>query len=99
MRCPGVRFQEGGHRAGSRCPDQPETYNGLKDEDGCPDRLDVTVGPRALRFDGRIRFDAGEASLTRISHGILSDVASAIKALAYFKSLSSSEAGRPPTRP
>ena len=29
-----------------KCPNEPETYNGVKDDDGCPDQglVDVTKG-------------------------------------------------------
>lgn len=59
------------------CPDQPETYNGYQDEDGCPDR----VPPRALLTPDKIEileplgFDENTQSLLPESEPVLADVA------------------------
>jgi outer membrane protein OmpA-like peptidoglycan-associated protein len=43
-----------------RCPDEPETYNGVDDEDGCPD------SGRVITFRDRIEFSEPERILFRV---------------------------------
>lgn len=60
-----------------QCPDQPETYNGYQDGDGCPDR----IPPRAVLTPDRIEileplaFDEESQSLLSESRPVLGDVA------------------------
>ena len=65
-----------------KCPDEPETINGVEDEDGCPDE-----GEGAVRLVGdrieileRVHFDTARASIKSRSHSVLSQVASVMKA-------------------
>ena len=65
-----------------KCPDEPETINGIDDEDGCPDE-----GEGAVRLVGdrieileRVHFDTARASIKSRSHSVLNQVASVMKA-------------------
>jgi hypothetical protein len=42
------RHHDGIPDAQDRCPDQPETLNGVEDDDGCPN----TVGVQVVRLAG-----------------------------------------------
>ena len=59
------------------CPDQPETFNGFKDDDGCPD----AIPRRAVMLDDKIEilepvlFMGGESVLAAESLPVLDDVA------------------------
>jgi outer membrane protein OmpA-like peptidoglycan-associated protein len=64
-----------------QCPFEPETFNGLEDEDGCPDELP----PKLREFEGTlegIQFDFNEATIRPVSKPILDD---AIKTLEEFE--------------
>lgn len=53
-----------------KCPDQPETFNGYQDDDGCPDELPEAV----KRFSGvmpGIEFEFGQATIRPASYAIL----------------------------
>lgn len=65
-----------------KCPDEPETINGIDDDDGCPDE-----GEGAVRLVGdrieileRVHFDTARASIKSRSHSVLNQVASVLKA-------------------
>lgn len=64
------------------CPDDPETLNGVEDEDGCPD-----VGESSVRLIGdrieileRVHFDTARATIKSKSHSVLNQVASVLEA-------------------
>jgi len=63
------------------CPGDPETYNGYKDEDGCPD----LIPERAMLTHGKIeilepvRFDGTTQEPLRASGTVLEDVARILK--------------------
>jgi outer membrane protein OmpA-like peptidoglycan-associated protein len=44
-----------------RCPNEPETYNGFDDNDGCPDRGRVVVTDTAIQVLERVTFPRGAA--------------------------------------
>jgi hypothetical protein len=46
-----------------KCPNEPETYNGIDDEDGCPDRGRVVIENDELRMDNKA--DAAKDSKRR----------------------------------
>jgi outer membrane protein OmpA-like peptidoglycan-associated protein len=57
------------------CPDEPEVFNGIKDEDGCPDKeLDLITGT----MEG-IRFDFGSHKLRRDSYEPLQRAAEVLR--------------------
>jgi len=65
-----------------KCPDQPETVNGLEDEDGCPDvketpkAMEITRGAMVLRG---VNFETGKAILTKDSYDNLDKVLASLK--------------------
>ena len=81
--CPPDKDGDGVPDASDKCVNKPETRNGYKDEDGCPDKL-----PRkAKRFIGRIkgiRFRLNRATIRRRSYKTLN---AAGKVLNKFPSL------------
>jgi outer membrane protein OmpA-like peptidoglycan-associated protein len=46
-----------------RCPDAPETYNGINDADGCPDDANAAFRDDRLVIDERLFFDFAKADL------------------------------------
>jgi len=57
-----------------KCVEEPENYNGIDDEDGCPDELPDEV----KKFEGVLKgiyFDTGKSSIRRKSKPLLDDVA------------------------
>jgi outer membrane protein OmpA-like peptidoglycan-associated protein len=83
---PGSAALGGADRDGDRIPDhldrcinEPETYNGTSDEDGCPDRGQVVIEESQLRILDRISFRARSAELEGNSTAILQAVAATIQ--------------------
>jgi outer membrane protein OmpA-like peptidoglycan-associated protein len=62
-----------------KCPNEPETYNGLEDEDGCPDRGRVIVRSSKIEILERIYFGRGSADLKPVSFPIADAIASVMK--------------------
>jgi OOP family OmpA-OmpF porin len=58
--------------AADSCPDQPETKNGFKDADGCPDELPKEVAKFAGVVKG-INFDFGKATIRKDSNKTLDE--------------------------
>jgi len=60
-----------------QCPDQPETYNGYRDEDGCPDRVPsrALLTPDKIEILEPLAFDEGTQALLHESEPVLADVA------------------------
>lgn len=60
-----------------RCPDQPETYNGYQDEDGCPDRIPprAALTPDKIEILEPLVFDEETQALLAQSEPVLADVA------------------------
>jgi outer membrane protein OmpA-like peptidoglycan-associated protein len=46
-----------------RCPDQPETKNGIADDDGCPDEIPAKI-LAAFETASAVRFERGKARIT-----------------------------------
>jgi OOP family OmpA-OmpF porin len=64
------------------CPDQAEVFNGIKDEDGCPDvgiSL-VTITRERLEIAEKVFFDTGSARIQERSHKLLREVAAVLRA-------------------
>lgn len=63
-----------------KCPDKPETYNGNKDEDGCPDgKATVVVTQKEIRINETIYFKSGKSDIQRRSFKLLDTVAGVLK--------------------
>jgi outer membrane protein OmpA-like peptidoglycan-associated protein len=63
------------------CPSEPETFNGYKDEDGCPDER-----PIEEKFILRgVNFASGSAALTPDSYTVLDQVLKSLKAYPEVK--------------
>ncbi len=78
------RDGDGIPNAEDQCPDQPETFNGYKDEDGCPDKGDVEVGDGGLILLKKIKFATNSAEILPESNEILDQIAGTIKAHPEF---------------
>ncbi|MDP2341470.1 MAG: AgmX/PglI C-terminal domain-containing protein [Deltaproteobacteria bacterium] len=65
-----------------QCAREPETINGKKDDDGCPDKGagKVTLRDGQLRLAEAIAFDLGKATLQKKSDDVLRQVAATLKA-------------------
>lgn len=66
--------------AEDRCPDDPEAYNGMEDEDGCPDRGRVVVTSTELRILQSIVFAQNSETIAAASQPILDAVAETMRA-------------------
>jgi len=64
-----------------QCPEQPETYNGTLDDDGCPDTVSgkVKVGRTRVVLEEPIRFETGTARLDANAIVLLDDVVEALQ--------------------
>jgi|SRR4051812_28357679 hypothetical protein len=60
----GDRDQDRIPDAEDECPDEPETYNGVDDQDGCPDKGPVIVRRYHLSIHDKILFARDSAELT-----------------------------------
>lgn len=57
-----------------KCPNEPETYNGIEDEDGCPDRGRVMVTATKLEILDRVYFESASADLKKASEPLLDTI-------------------------
>ena len=57
------------------CPDEPETYNGVEDADGCPDRGGRHDADVELRILVHVDFAAGSAALSADARGVVDKLA------------------------
>jgi OmpA-OmpF porin, OOP family len=62
-----------------KCPDQPETYNGNKDDDGCPDgKQTVTITETEVQISETVYFDTGKDTIQKRSFTLLDTVATVL---------------------
>ena len=64
-----------------KCPTEPETVNGVKDDDGCPDKgvSKVVLTKEKIEILEKVYFDTGKASIQQRSFNLLNQVASIMK--------------------
>ena len=62
-----------------KCPDEPETFNGISDDDGCPDRGRVVVSQSRLEILDKIFFRHNSSEIQAPSLPILDATAAALK--------------------
>ena len=62
-----------------KCSDEPETFNGFEDADGCPDRGRVVVTSNHIEILERIRFAPGSAALAAGAAAILDATADMLR--------------------
>ncbi len=62
-----------------KCPDDPETFNGMQDEDGCPDHGKVVVTSSAMEVLEQILFTRGGEGVQPASAPILDAVAATLR--------------------
>ena len=70
-----------------KCPNDPETYNGFQDEDGCPDKGNVIIEGNNIFILEKIQFETGSARIRKESNGILDAVTSTLKGHPEFELL------------
>ena len=65
-----------------KCPGEPETINGVEDEDGCPDTGKTSVNLTADKIEilDKVYFDVGKDTIQARSFKLLGQVASVLKA-------------------
>ncbi|MFK7987778.1 MAG: OmpA family protein [Sandaracinaceae bacterium] len=79
--CPGGACDRDGDRLtdfDDQCPDLPETYTGVEDEDGCPDTGRVTVSESSLHILERLYFASGSSTIQPASTPILDAMAATL---------------------
>jgi outer membrane protein OmpA-like peptidoglycan-associated protein len=57
-----------------KCPNEPETYNGFEDEDGCPDKGSVIIQDNSIIILEKIKFRTDSAEILAESNKILDAV-------------------------
>ena len=68
-----------------KCPNDPETYNGKDDEDGCPDKgIACGLGAQSIVFLEKLYFDEGASTVASGSSDLLHVVAETIVAHPEF---------------
>jgi outer membrane protein OmpA-like peptidoglycan-associated protein len=76
---PGDADGDGIPDAADKCPGEPETWNGWQDDDGCPDKGRVIVGPDRIETLDRIFFETGKDTVKPISDPILNALVVALR--------------------
>ena len=66
--------------AADECPDEPETYNGLTDEDGCPDKSICNFGPSKITIADVVYFDDKGAKIASGSLPLVEALATTLQA-------------------
>jgi outer membrane protein OmpA-like peptidoglycan-associated protein/opacity protein-like surface antigen len=63
-----------------KCPKKPETYNGIKDKDGCPERKKSTViiTKTEIKILQKVYFEVSKAEIKSKSFGLLNTVAAVL---------------------
>lgn len=63
-----------------KCPDEPETYNGYKDDDGCPDGKElVQITETEIKIFQKVFFDTGKDRIQKKSFALLDTVSTVLK--------------------
>jgi OmpA-OmpF porin, OOP family len=62
-----------------KCPDVPENYNGIQDDDGCPDKDLVGVGDGEITVLKKIKFATNSAEILAESNEVVDGVAKIMK--------------------
>ncbi|MGC4094210.1 MAG: OmpA family protein [Polyangiaceae bacterium] len=68
-----------------KCPNDPETYNGYQDEDGCPDKGKVIIEGNDIIIFEKVQFETNSAKILPASNEILNAVAAVLKGHPEFK--------------
>jgi outer membrane protein OmpA-like peptidoglycan-associated protein len=61
-----------------KCPDEPETYNGFEDDDGCPDKGRVVIRSGRLEVLDKVYFPKGKIAVQAISSPLLDAIAATL---------------------
>jgi outer membrane protein OmpA-like peptidoglycan-associated protein len=64
--------------AQDKCPNEPETYNGIEDEDGCPDRGRVIVTSSKIEILDKVYFERDGSNIKPVGFPILDAVAATL---------------------
>jgi outer membrane protein OmpA-like peptidoglycan-associated protein len=62
-----------------KCPNEPETQNGMEDEDGCPDKGSIRLEGNTVRVLQQVRFERGSDVVLAASGPILDEVAKVLQ--------------------
>jgi outer membrane protein OmpA-like peptidoglycan-associated protein len=73
--------------ARDKCPKEPETYNGVEDEDGCPDKGRVIVRRGKLEILDNIYFAAGSRAVPAVAAQLMDAIAATIKGNPQLRSI------------
>ena len=74
---PADRDHDGIPDAADACPDDPETVNGVQDEDGCPDQGAFEVKNDRIVLDERVLFDVNRARVKHSGRIVIEAIAQA----------------------
>jgi len=82
---PGDADHDGIPDANDKCPNAPETYNGIDDEDGCPDKAVCSPGvPTPIVILEKLRFAKGSSAIGPDATELLHSVAEVMTAHPEF---------------
>jgi outer membrane protein OmpA-like peptidoglycan-associated protein len=70
-----------------RCPNEPETYNGFEDDDGCPDKGRVIVRSAKMQILDKIYFHTNSRTVDPVSAPLLDAIAATIKGNPQIRSI------------
>ena len=70
-----------------KCPDEPETYNGFQDDDGCPDKGRVITRICKIEIQDEIMFAANSAQLAPPGVELLDSIAVLLRGNPQIRSL------------
>lgn len=63
-----------------KCPNEPESKNDYKDDDGCPDLLPkVIIRDKEVVINEQPKFAFGKATIEKESEGLIADIANALQ--------------------
>ena len=65
-----------------QCPTEPETINGIKDDDGCPDKgkVVVVVTSEKIELKETVFFDSGKDTIQKRSFSLIDQIAQVLRA-------------------
>ncbi len=71
-----------------QCPDEAETFNGIKDDDGCPDaKATVIITKSEIKILEKVYFETGKADIKSVSFQLLDTVAAVLNGHAEITSI------------
>ena len=72
-----------------KCPSESETFNGVDDTDGCPDKgdalVELVIDKRIIKLHRKIEFDFGRRTIKRSSYPVLDHLAALLMVNTFIR--------------